>query len=237
MAVALALGGIRQAQGDTSDVLVRSHLPKRTEVPVRSVAYRQVVSEPRPSLWHHRDFMKLWGAQSISKLGTQLGALSLTALVFLHASPAQMGILAAATGAPVVVAALASGVWVDRVRRRPVLIASDSVRAVLLGAVALGAALGRIGIGHVYVAGAITGAFTMLFDLAARGRRPADRCAPQRVAGPDDRPESRIAHRRLRFRRAGVWAAGFTAVADARTAALVLSGRGVEPRVRRSLGS
>jgi MFS family permease len=127
--------------------------------------------------------MKLWTAQSVSQLGTQLGALSLTALVFLRASPAEMGILAAATGAPVVVGALLAGVWIDRVRRRPVLITADVGRALILGGVALGAALGRVDMIHLYVAGAMTGLFTLLFDLAYRSYLPGLIGRPELLEG------------------------------------------------------
>jgi hypothetical protein len=53
------------------------------------------------SLLHtNTSFRNLWTASTISHFGTMLGALSLTALVYLDASPQQMGILAAATSAP-----------------------------------------------------------------------------------------------------------------------------------------
>ena len=60
------------------------------------------------------NFRALWAATTVSQFGTMLGALTLTALVYLHASPGQLGILAAATSAPVLLFALFAGVWVDR---------------------------------------------------------------------------------------------------------------------------
>src|SRR5947207_3145590 len=79
-----------------------------------------------------RDFLALWAATTVSQFGTMLGALSLTALLYLKASPAQMGLLAAATSLPVVLVALVAGVWVDRLPRKPVMVFADLGRFLLL---------------------------------------------------------------------------------------------------------
>ena len=64
-----------------------------------------------------------------------MGALQLTAVLVLHASPLQMGLLAALRVAPGMVFGLAAGVWTDRRRRRPTLIAADLCRAGLMGSI------------------------------------------------------------------------------------------------------
>src|SRR6266568_4154884 len=53
-------------------------------------------------LWSQPDFLRLWTAQSISLFGSEITviALPLTAVLVLGASPAQMGLLAAAGKAP-----------------------------------------------------------------------------------------------------------------------------------------
>ena len=61
-------------------------------------------------LLHDATFRNLWAANTISNFGTMFGALTLTALIYLDASPAQMGILAAMTSVPVLLFALAAGV-------------------------------------------------------------------------------------------------------------------------------
>lgn len=96
-------------------------------------------------LWRHSEFMKLWTAQTVSVFGTMIThlALPLTAVLTLNASPAQMGILGAVEFAPFLLIGLFAGVWVDRMRRRPILIAADIGRALLLGSIPLMAALGR----------------------------------------------------------------------------------------------
>ena len=91
-------------------------------------------SEDR-GLWRNSDFLKLWSAQSISVAGSLLGALQLTAVLALGASPVQMSLLAASALLPALLFGLAAGAWVDRVRRRPLLIAADLGRAALLGSI------------------------------------------------------------------------------------------------------
>src|SRR5436309_7550582 len=78
----------------------------------------------RSSLWRHSDFMRMWTGQTISLLGSQvtLLALPLTAILLFHASPFQVGTLSTVEFLPFVLLGLPVGVWVDRLRRRPVLI-------------------------------------------------------------------------------------------------------------------
>ena len=78
-------------------------------------------------LWRDPDFSKLWLGQTVSKFGSGItgSALSLAAVLVLGASATQMGLLSAAAILPLVVLGLFAGVWVDRLRRRPVLIWAD----------------------------------------------------------------------------------------------------------------
>jgi hypothetical protein len=73
------------------------------------------------------DFRRLWAALGVSLLGLEVTAfaLPLTAALVLGATPLQMGLLAAAGQAPFLLLSLPAGAWVDRRRRRPLLIASD----------------------------------------------------------------------------------------------------------------
>src|SRR5215469_18301320 len=81
------------------------------------------------------DFRKLWIGQTISQIGSNITGvgLPLTAVLVLKASPLQMGFLSGAGAAAVVIFGLFAGAWVDRLRRRPILIAADLGRAVVLG--------------------------------------------------------------------------------------------------------
>src|SRR5437879_3921878 len=92
------------------------------------------VSEGDRPFWRHPDFLRLWTGQSISQLGSQVSALALplTAALALGAGPIDMGVLGAAQTAPWLLIGPLAGVWVDRWPRRPVLVAAELGRALLL---------------------------------------------------------------------------------------------------------
>src|SRR6266850_485928 len=81
-----------------------------------------------------REFRKLWIGQSISAVGSQvtLIALPLTAALSLGATPQQMGFLVAVQWLPYPIFGLFAGAWSDRLRRKPILIATDIGRAAVL---------------------------------------------------------------------------------------------------------
>lgn len=126
-------------------------------------------------LWRHSDFMRLWTGQTISIFGSLIGgtALQFTAILFLHASAFQIGLLSAAALAPGFAAGLIAGVWVDRLRRRPILIAADVGRAITLGTIPLAATMGRLTIEQLYVVAFINSILTVLFDVAYRSYLPS----------------------------------------------------------------
>ena len=70
------------------------------------------------SLWRHRDFLKLWSAQTISQVGSQITGLGLpfAAVVVLHSSALEVSLLVTAAIMPFVLFALPAGVWVDGCR-------------------------------------------------------------------------------------------------------------------------
>jgi len=125
--------------------------------------------------WRHPDFVKLWLGRTASRFGSHIGstALSLTAVLLLRATPAQMGLLAALGSAPSLVGAPLAGTWVDRLRRRPVLIAADIGRAALLTAIPLAALLGQLRIERLYAVAALAGLLTALFEAAEGAYVPA----------------------------------------------------------------
>ncbi|QBD77206.1 hypothetical protein EPA93_14845 [Ktedonosporobacter rubrisoli] len=85
-------------------------------------------------IWHNWDFLKLWFGETVSSIGSQvtLIAFPLTAVTLLHASAFQMAILTATDTIPIILFGLFIGVWVDRQKRRPLLIMSNVVRILLL---------------------------------------------------------------------------------------------------------
>ena len=119
-------------------------------------------------LWRDSDFLRLWAAQSVSLLGSQVGglALPLAAVLALRASPLQVALLSAASWAPYLFVSLFAGLWVDRHLRRPIMIAADLGRAALLAMVPLSYALGALRIELLYAVALLSGTLTVFFGLA-----------------------------------------------------------------------
>lgn len=126
-------------------------------------------------LGRHPEFFKLWSGQAISTLGSSITtvAMPLAAIIVLHASPVQMGVLAAMTTAPHLLFGLVAGVWVDRTSRRSILVVADVGRALLLGSIPVLGILGILRIEHLYAVAFLTGTLTLLFDTAALSLVPA----------------------------------------------------------------
>lgn len=120
------------------------------------------------NLWRNRDFLKLWGGETVSLFGSHITnlALPLAAALTLNASPAQMGVLNALRYLPFLLITLFAGVWVDRHRRRPILVAADIGRALLMGLIPLLALAGVLAMEHLYAIVFAAGALTVFFDLA-----------------------------------------------------------------------
>lgn len=127
------------------------------------------------SLRENHDFSRLWAGESISQFGSQITllALPLTAIVLLQASAFEMGLLTAAGSAPFLLIGLLAGVWVDRHRRRPILLGANLGRALLLAAIPLAALLGWLRIELLYVVAFAAGLLTVFFDVAYLAYLPA----------------------------------------------------------------
>jgi MFS family permease len=126
-------------------------------------------------LWSHADFLKLWTGQSISELGSQVSVLAIPwlAAVGLHVSPIEFSLLGVLSFLPFIVFALPAGVWVDRLRRRPILIASDSARAILLMLIPILWAAGALRIWNLLALQFLIGGFTVFFDVGYQAYLPA----------------------------------------------------------------
>jgi MFS family permease len=126
-------------------------------------------------LWRHRNFLRLWTGQTISQFGSQITllALPLTAALTLRATPAEMGILSATETAPFLLVGLFAGVWVDRLRRRPILLVTDFARGILLLAIPLAALWGALTIGLLYAVAFVVGILTVFFEVAYQSFLPA----------------------------------------------------------------
>jgi MFS family permease len=120
------------------------------------------------SLWDHPDFLKLWVGQTVSKLGSVVTrtALPLVALLTLGAGPLQLAYVVIAQSLAVLVVGLVAGAWVDRLRRRPILIATDVIRAALLLSVPAAQAFGVLRLEQLYAVAFLEGCLATLFQSA-----------------------------------------------------------------------
>jgi MFS family permease len=133
------------------------------------------VIKRRGGLWHHRDFRRLWIGETVSQLGGMVSmiALPLVAILVLHATTFEVGVLTTCEVLAFLLVGLPAGAWVDRMRFRNVLIVNDLVRAAVLGSVPLAQALGILTIGQMYVVALATGLSTVFFDVAYQSYLPA----------------------------------------------------------------
>jgi MFS family permease len=127
------------------------------------------------SLWRHSDFMKLLIGQAISQLGTQVTLLALpfTAILLLDATSFEVGLLGALEFLPFIVIGLPAGVWVDRLKRKPILIMADVGRFLALASIPVGHLLGLLHISQLYGVAVVVGACTVLFDVAYQSYLPS----------------------------------------------------------------
>jgi MFS family permease len=127
------------------------------------------------SVLRNPDFMRLWGAETISQFGTQISllALPLIATILLQASPLEVALLGTIEFLPFILFSLPAGAWVDRLRRRPILILGDLGRAAALATVPVAFVFDVLTIYQLYVVGFVAGTLTVLFDVAYQSYLPA----------------------------------------------------------------
>ena len=121
-----------------------------------------------PSLWRYADFMRLWAGQTVSELGSVVTrtAVPLVALLALGAGPYEMAYLVVAASLAVLLVGFAAGAWVDRLRRRPVLIWADVIRAFVLFSVPVAYLAGVLRMELLYVVVFLEGSLGAFFSAA-----------------------------------------------------------------------
>lgn len=119
-------------------------------------------------LWRHRDFLKLWAGQTVSVIGSQVTVLALPtiAILQLRATPFEVGLLAALQRIAFPVLALFAGVVADRLRKRPLMIAADTLRGLAIVSVPAAAAVGALSLLQLYAVAVLLGVGTVVFDIA-----------------------------------------------------------------------
>jgi len=112
--------------------------------------------------------MKLWAGQTVSELGSVVTrtAVPLVAMLVLGAGPFEMALLVVAASLAVLLVGLFAGAWVDRLRRRPLLIGADAIRAVLLLSIPAAYVADVLRIEYLYVVVFLEGSLGALFDAA-----------------------------------------------------------------------
>ena len=126
-------------------------------------------------LWRHRDFRNLWTAETVSQLGSQVSqiGLPLVAIIVLKASAFEVALLGVIEFAPFILISLPAGVWVDRLRRKPILVTADVGRALLLGSIPAAYWIDALTIWQLYVVGFLVGVLTVFFDVSYQSYLPS----------------------------------------------------------------
>jgi len=127
-----------------------------------------------PSLWRDRDFSRLWAASTVSFFGSFITrtALPFAAILVLAAGPAEIALLRGLELAAGLAVGLFAGAWVDRLRRRPLMIGADLGRAVLLGSIPLAALGGLLGLPQLIAVAFFAAVLTTFFNVADRSYLP-----------------------------------------------------------------
>ncbi|MCW2545193.1 MAG: major facilitator superfamily 1 [Frankiales bacterium] len=126
------------------------------------------------SLWRVRDFTLLWAGQTVSEVGSQVTmlALPLLATISLHATTFEVAALSAASSLAFLLFALQAGAWVDRRRKRPILVWSDVLRAITIGTIPIAYGFDALTIWQLYVVAMVSSILTVFFDVAYQSFLP-----------------------------------------------------------------
>ena len=143
-----------------------------------------LVPAPAGLLRRHRDFRMLWIGETANKYGSAVTglALPLIAVSTLHASTLQVSLLGAAGWLPWLLIGLPAGVWVDRLRCRPIMLAATTVSLLLYATVPLAALAGALTLWHLLAVALLAGAAGVFFQTAYTAYLP-------QLLEPADQPE------------------------------------------------
>ena len=127
-----------------------------------------------PALWRDRTFLAVWSASTISIFGSLITrtALPFAAILVLHAGPIEISAIRSAELIAALVVGLVAGAWVDRLRRRPIMIWSDLGRAAILGSIPVAAVLGFMGMPQLILVAFAAAILATFFDVAERSYLP-----------------------------------------------------------------
>src|SRR5689334_19612671 len=129
---------------------------------------------PSRGLWRHREFLRLWAAQIVSAFGSRITRTAIPVIAVALGLPAtEIAVIAALQFGPAVLVALVAGGFVDRGRKRRMLVVADLVRAALVATLPIAAWTGTLGLGLLVTVAAGVGAASALFQIADHAYLPA----------------------------------------------------------------
>ena len=143
--------------------------------PPRTASVADGHAEPRPrNLVHHHDFRQLWMGDAVGQVGVQLVGLAMPimAVRLLRADEFQMGLLGTFELLAFLVVGLPAGAWVDRWRKKRVIIAGDLIRGAALLTLPAAWLLDSLSMTQVYVVALVVGTATVFFDVAHQSYLP-----------------------------------------------------------------
>jgi MFS family permease len=126
-------------------------------------------------LWSNAAFVRVWSAATISVFGSLITGIAFpfVAIEVLGAGAFEIAVLRTLDLGATLIFGFVAGVWVDRLRRRPVLIWADLGRAVLLGSVPVAFVAGVLSFPQLMVVTAAAAVLTTFFDAADNAYLPA----------------------------------------------------------------
>jgi MFS family permease len=133
-----------------------------------------VVEPPAPPLWRNGDFVRLLAAATVSQVGSFITrtALPFAAILALGAGAGEVAVIRGAEIVAGLTIGLVAGAWVDRLRRRPVMVWADLGRAVLLGSIPVASVTGSLTLPHLIIVAFGAAVLTTFFDVADRAFLP-----------------------------------------------------------------
>src|SRR5260370_4558004 len=132
----------------------------------------------KETLWRNPNFRSLWTSETISQFGSQFTglALPLTAIIILNADSTELGVLVFAGSVPWLLFGLLAGVYVDRHRKKRIMVTSNILRGSLLALIPIVAVLGlitRLGIPFLYAITFFIGFLQVFYDITYQSYLPS----------------------------------------------------------------
>ena len=166
---------LAEARAEASVLTSRAGADEAVEADQDAAATAAPAPAPKGSLWRDRNFMTLWSGQALSQFGAQITELAIPvlAVLALNATEWEVGVLSAAQVAAFLIVGLPAGAWIDRMRKRHVMIVADAVRAAALATLPVLTLLGILQIWHMILVALIMGVATVFFDVSNQSIVPS----------------------------------------------------------------